>query len=84
MYHTQATGRQDTSGFRKASERILCWWNQSYWSKIAGVATRLSQLRGSTDLREAADFPATGVRLKEYDNLRGFAPFDSFVKSDEV
>ena len=62
----------------------MCLRNQSYWSKIAGVATRLSQLRGFIDLHEAADFPATDVSLKEYDNLRGFAPFDSFVKSDEV
>ena len=57
---------------------------QSFWSKMATVATHLSHLRNSTYLHEATVFSATAMRLKEYDNLRGFAPFDSFVKCDDV
>lgn len=55
-----------------------------YWTKIAGVATQLSPLRDSSDLQEATCFVSTGMRLKEYDSLVGFSPFDSFVKSSDV
>jgi tetratricopeptide (TPR) repeat protein len=55
-----------------------------YWNKITGVATHLSPLRDSSDLQVATCFVSTGMRLKEYDSLVGFSPFDSFVKPSDV
>ena len=51
-----------------------------YWTRIASVASQLLPLRNSLSLDE---MHSSDIRLRDYDNLCGFAPFDTFVNTSE-